>query len=158
MFIGEACPNDDKGFTDGITNGADWYLLEGGMQDYNYYWNGCMEVTLEVSCCKYPARDQLAEFWGQNKKALLSYIAEANKGVKGQILDVTGAPVTNARLKIKDREFYFQTSRRGEFWRILMPGSYTLLVTADGFEPIENEFTVYSKNVTVLELTMKAAN
>lgn len=156
MFLGEACPSDAKGFTDGITNGADWYLLEGGMQDYNYYWNGCMEVTLEVSCCKFPTRDELPEFWKQNKKALLSYIAEANRGVKGQVLDRSGTPISNARLKIKDREFYFRTSQRGEFWRILMPGSYTLQLSADGYEPVEKDFIISPKNVTVLKLTMIA--
>lgn len=158
MFHGDACPNDAKGFTDGITNGADWYLLEGGMQDYNYYWNGCMEVTLEVSCCKYPNSDQLQEFWRQNKKALLSYISEASRGVKGLILDNSGAPVTNARLKVKGRELSFRSSNRGEFWRILRPGSYTLRANADGFEPVEKDFTVYPKNVTVLELIMNTTN
>ena len=33
-------------FTNGITNGAEWYILEGGMQDYNYVYGGCMELTL----------------------------------------------------------------------------------------------------------------
>ena len=31
-------------FGNGTTNGAAWYPLTGGMQDYNYIWHGCMEV------------------------------------------------------------------------------------------------------------------
>lgn len=51
----------------GITNGAEWYPLIGGMQDYNYVWYGCMEITLEVSCCKYPPAHELPRYWEDNK-------------------------------------------------------------------------------------------
>ena len=32
-----------------------------------------MEVTLEVSCCKYPRSNQLPQFWEDNREALLRY-------------------------------------------------------------------------------------
>ena len=41
-------------FDDGITNGADWYSLTGGMMDYSYIFTSCAEITIELSCCKYP--------------------------------------------------------------------------------------------------------
>lgn len=156
MHLGEACPYDQKGFTNGTTNGAEWYLLEGGMQDYNYYWTGCMELTLELSCCKYPPRAELLEFWAENKRALLAYIAEANKGVRGLITDTLGDAVTNAKLKIKGRDFNFRASKLGEFWRILLPGDYVLQVEADGFIPVEVPFTVQPGGATRIDVTMKS--
>ena len=36
------------GFDDGITNGAQWYMISGGRQDYMTYFQGGREVTLEI--------------------------------------------------------------------------------------------------------------
>lgn len=156
MYLGEACPHDKEGFLNGTTNGAEWYLLEGGMQDYNYYWTGCMELTLELSCCKFPPKEQLPAFWDQNKKALLAFMAEAQKGVKGLLVDSqTGSAVPEAKLQIKGRAFSFRGSKRGEFWRILRPGQYTVQVTANGYYPSESMFTVKSDDrATVLTIKL----
>lgn len=50
------------------------------MQDYNYVWGQCFEITLELSCCKYPPADQLEKFWIDNKVALIEYIKQVHLG------------------------------------------------------------------------------
>ncbi|NXT71185.1 CBPM Carboxypeptidase, partial [Chaetops frenatus] len=75
MYKGTECDNRQT-FPEGITNGYSWYQLEGGMQDYNYVWGQCFEITLELSCCKYPPADQLEKFWRDNKVALIEYIKQ----------------------------------------------------------------------------------
>lgn len=67
MYRGEACSASQPGFKNGITNGAEWYPLTGGMQDFNYVWNGCMEITIELSCCKYPSAKNLHHYWKENQ-------------------------------------------------------------------------------------------
>lgn len=44
------------------------FCFLGGMGDYNYAFHGCMELTLELSCCKYPPSRQLPTFWEENKQ------------------------------------------------------------------------------------------
>ena len=65
-------------FIDGITNGAKWFSVSGGMQDYNYVHSNCFDVTLELGCRKFPNASELPEYWRENKEALLNYIEQVN--------------------------------------------------------------------------------
>ena len=91
-------------FPNGTTNGAAWYPLTGGMQDYNYIWHGCMEVTLELSCCKYPVADELPQFWDDNRASLLQFLGEAHRGVKGFVKDENAIPIEGAAMKVLNIE------------------------------------------------------
>ncbi|KAH6948601.1 hypothetical protein HPB50_025222 [Hyalomma asiaticum] len=132
MHLGEPCSTNGLGFENGTTNGAAWYAFEGSMADYNYIYEGCLDVTLEISCCKYPNSSEIPAMWEENKQPLLAYLGEVHKGdilsVRGLIRDENDHPVANATLRIADRRSTFKTSSKGEYWRILRPGHYTLEV------------------------------
>lgn len=51
------------------------------MQDYNYIWAQCFEITLELSCCKYPREEKLPFFWDSNKASLIEYIKQVHLGL-----------------------------------------------------------------------------
>lgn len=55
-------------------------FLSGGMQDYNYVWAQCLEITLELSCCKFPPEHDLPGLWEANKPALLAYMQQVHLG------------------------------------------------------------------------------
>jgi len=157
MSRGVACKSATPTFEQGITNGAAWYPLTGGMQDYNYIYHGCYEVTLEVSCCKFPPAHELRKYWDDNQLSLIKFLAEAHRGVQGFVTDGNGLPVERATLKIKGRDVGFQTTRYGEFWRILLPGIYKLEVYADGFAPREIDFMVVEQHPTLLNVTLQGS-
>ena len=80
-MIGAVCkPNKD--FPGGITNGAEWYEAEGVMQDFNYLYTNCMEITLELSCVKKPGEDKLQAEWDNNKEALLSFVGRPDSSLE----------------------------------------------------------------------------
>ena len=72
----------DNPRTDGLViRGADWYEVTGGMQDYGYFNYGTIELTMEISCCKYPNGDLLANYWDYNRDAMLDLLSQAQRGL-----------------------------------------------------------------------------
>lgn len=143
MHKGNRC-TDSRPFLDGITNGYEWYALSGGMQDYNYVWAQCLELTLEISCCKFPPVSELPGMWKDNREALLSYIQQVHLGVKGRVFDSLGTPVQNAVVDVAARKNIcpFKTNQHGEYYRLLLPGNYTFTVTYPGHEVLTETLTV----------------
>jgi len=100
------------------------------MQDFNYVHSNCFEITLELSCCKYPKADTLLAEWDANEEALLAYLETAQMGVRGIIQDAAGHPLEGAEVLVSGIEHPIRTTKRGEYWRLLVPGKYNLSVKA----------------------------
>lgn len=82
MHLGQSCPNfSNEHFPGGIINGAMWYIVSGGMQDYNYISTNCMELTIEMGCYKFPFQSELPKYWQENREPLLKYIEQVKLGV-----------------------------------------------------------------------------
>lgn len=129
-----ACEGDN--FKDGITNGAAWYSVSGGMQDYNYVNSNCFEITLEVSCCKFPEEDTLEGFWQENKKSLLEYLKLVQTGLKGFVKDkVSNKGIEGAQIGIVGRGHPVRSAKDGDYWRLLVPGTYHVKVHKRGYFP-----------------------
>jgi len=111
-------------FPEGITNGAHWYVVRGGMQDFNYLFSNAFELTMELSCCKYPNETQAQPEWDNNRESLLSYLESAKLGIKGVIRDKRGKPVARAKVVVEGIDKPIYTTERGEYWRLLIPGNY----------------------------------
>ena len=63
-------------FPNGITNGAAWYVLYGGMQDWNYLYTQDHEITIEVSKKKIPDGSLLDEYWEKNRLSLIKFMQQ----------------------------------------------------------------------------------
>ncbi len=122
-------------FTHGITNGAQWYVITGSMQDWFYGITGCIDITAEISRNKWPSSSQLPNYWNLNKESMLRYIEFAQNGAKGLVTDYQGNPLSavisiagNTKTKKNDPDV-------GDYHRLLLPGTYNITATVDGYEP-----------------------
>lgn len=132
MHLNNKCLNDTTSFGEGIVNGASWYSVIGGMQDFNYLNTNCFELTFELGCTKFPFQNDLKSYWLDNQESLLTFMEQVNRGVKGFVLNDKGEGVRNAEISVAGIEHNVKTADDGDYWRILAAGNYEISVTAYG--------------------------
>ncbi|CAM1327584.1 CPM (predicted) [Pycnogonum litorale] len=152
-------------FRNGIKNAAQLPTVSGGMQDYNYMWAGCMEIDMFISCCKYTEPTDMPIRWYSYKRSMYDFLLKVHSGVKGIVVDEDNAPVEGVKMKIKGRDVVFKTTKRGEYWRILLSGNYTIVL--DYFKRYDSKecygsievnvqvpaYAVVTRNITLKILT-----
>ena len=141
MWKGELQCDGDR-FKDGISNGADWYSLYGGMQDWNYLQARVLEITIEMGCTKYPRELSLLQSYHDHYPALMAHIANAKQGFYGNVTDTAGNPIRDAKITSPDLGIDIFSRPDGQFWRVAAPGNYTVTFSADGFQPHEHHVHV----------------
>ncbi|XP_020582507.1 carboxypeptidase SOL1 isoform X2 [Phalaenopsis equestris] len=108
--------SSSKEFEGGIVNGALWYPIYGGMQDWNYINGGCLELTLEISDEKWPKADEA--------------------GIHGRIFASNNGRPLQASVKIEGIDYGVNAGRIfGDYHRMLAPReSYEVTASMAGFK------------------------
>lgn len=126
---------NSSSFSQGVTNGADWYRLNGGMQDWSYFWYGDLQVTVELSDSKWPSYSKINTFYQNNKNSMLKYLSSVHQGGGFHFSDLH----QSGEVKIFEIKYDGSKINRGtytftrsEFFKILPIGEY--------------EFQIYLKN------------
>ena len=104
-----------------------------------------MELTIEISCCKFPPRSQPLREWENNIDGLLSFVEQAHLGIKGEVrkevlgkgqLMVSGAKILVQKVnscvnfnkpgfpKNRIDDSVVTTNKDGLYWKLLLPGQY----------------------------------
>lgn len=124
--------NSDASFWNGICNGADWYVVRGGQQDWNYVYRGTWDITMEIGT-KWPDGSTLPSYWNENLESMLEFAERAQEGVRGVVTDsVTGAPLRTT-LKVQGNlQPSYGDPDAGDYHRLIMPGTYNLEISAPG--------------------------
>lgn len=143
MYQGKPCPSFIReSFPDGITNGADWYPVTGGMQDWSYLKGGTYELTLEVGCYKFPEASELSQYWMDNRESLIKYIEQVHIGIKGFVRSSIGTPLPHAVISVNNIQHVTYSDKDGDFYRLLLGGKYNITVSAKGYETETSEVTI----------------
>lgn len=130
----------------GITNGAQWYMIGGGRQDYMNGYRQCREATIECSDVKNPSASQLPNFWNYNHNSMLAYMEQCLNGVHGFVYDAeTGESIEGVTVTVlnHDDEYSFvSTHEVGDFHRPIKGGTYTFVFSKEGYVTQYIEVTV----------------
>lgn len=148
----------NKNFPGGIVSGAIWYVIYGSMQDWSYDYQGCPEITFEVSGnhTKYPNSSQLINYWNENKIAMLSYLEQVKKGlimgiVKSEIdqfITLSAKITIYENLQIK--RIIYTDKNTGIFHVLLYPGNYTFVIQSEGYSILKRENIIVTKRTKIL--------
>ena len=103
------------------------------LKDWSYRETNSLDLVLELSCCKYPREYFLPREWDNNRESLLRLLEQANTGLRGLVVtEASNSPVVEAVVGVRDSQSQtwagknVTTSARGEYWRLLTPGEYTV--------------------------------
>ncbi|KAM9354397.1 putative carboxypeptidase X1 [Pholidichthys leucotaenia] len=130
------CHYEDFQSYNNIINGGAWHTVPGSMNDFSYLHTNCFEVTVELSCDKFPHVSELPIEWENNKESLLIYMEQVHRGIKGVIRDkITQRGIADAIVKVEDHDHDIRSAADGDYWRLLNPGEYKIVVWAEGYFP-----------------------
>jgi len=149
--------NSSGYFTDidnGVTNGWQWYEVDGGRQDYMNAYHECREFTLELSDDFTPSGSSLPSYWNYQHESFIKYLEQALYGVRGTVTDAqTAAPIV-AKVYIETHDdvysFVHSDVSSGKYYRAVLQGTYTFTFSAPGYI----SKTIPNVSVTNLQATI----
>ncbi len=132
------------------------YLINGSTKDFNYGSLGSVAWSIEISLDKQPAGPNIQYYYNVNKPAMLALIEYSGYGIEGTITDaVTGMPVRGA-VWAGNNYPTFTDGDAGDYHKYMVPGTYNLRFTANGYEPlVVNNVTVNNKQSTVTDVQLQ---
>ncbi|MEI6853709.1 MAG: M14 family zinc carboxypeptidase, partial [Bacteroidota bacterium] len=139
---------------DGVTEGAEWYSITGGRQDYMNWFHKCREVTIELDGTKLTQTQNLILKWNENYRSLLNYMQESLYGVRGIITDsCSGLPIrakvwVNGYDQTNDSSQVYSALPVGNYHKYMIAGTYSITYSAPGYT---------SKTITGVALANGAA-
>ncbi|HQH19067.1 MAG TPA: M14 family zinc carboxypeptidase [Bacteroidales bacterium] len=142
-------------YTSGITEGADWYVVTGGRQDFMNYQKHCREATIEISLTKKLGSELLPNYWNVLKNPMLKLLEECLYGFKGTITDAcTGLPI-KAKVFVnshdKDSSWVWSGSKFGDYYRPIKAGNWSVTYSAGGY-------TSQTVNITTTDNALQIKN
>jgi hypothetical protein len=117
-------------FAGGITNGADWYVVKGGMQDWSSFFYNDLQITLEVSHSKYPPYGDIPGFYKSNRDSMVNFMKQIHRGagVKFKRPGIAGT-VAIKQLSPETKNLGSFAFSGSEFYKVLPDGQYSYTVT-----------------------------
>ncbi|PWA19765.1 hypothetical protein CCH79_00006926 [Gambusia affinis] len=128
-----SCHGDIPAGAVGMVNRAKWKPVTGSMNDFSYLHTNCYELSIFLGCDKFPHQSELAQEWEKNREAMLTFMEQVHRGIRGIVKDQQGNPIANATISVEGINHDVTTAPTGDYWRLLNPGEYRVTAKAEGF-------------------------
>lgn len=86
---------------------------------------------------------------------IISHASKVHYGVSGFVKNIQGEPLSDATISVADRRHDVTSSKDGDFWRLLVPGSYEITATAQGYQPQTQLVELRAFEGKVVNFTLK---
>ncbi|MEE2931145.1 MAG: M14 family zinc carboxypeptidase [Bacteroidota bacterium] len=143
---------------DGITNGHDWYEVDGGRQDYMNYFKHCREFTLELSDDKTPNPNDLPTLWDANYASLINYMEQSLYGLRGIVTDSITEEPLKAKVEIimhdVDSSHIYSSMPIGNYHRYLYQGNYNITFSKFGYESKTINATILNHSASIEDIQL----
>uniref|UniRef100_UPI00358EA99D inactive carboxypeptidase-like protein X2 n=1 Tax=Myxine glutinosa TaxID=7769 RepID=UPI00358EA99D len=150
------CHTNDFAKDHGIVNGASWHSTTGSMGDFSYLHTNCFELSMELSCDKFPHSSELSLEWENSREALLVFMEQVHRGIKGMVMNPKGKGIASAVISIDEIKHDVTTDSGGDYWRLLNPGDYQVSASKKGYIKARKTCSVgYKIGATVCDFKLR---
>ncbi|XP_041854918.1 inactive carboxypeptidase-like protein X2 [Melanotaenia boesemani] len=154
-----SCHGDTPAGVVGLVNRAKWKPVSGSMNDFSYLHTNCFELSIFLGCDKFPHQTELAYEWEKNREAMLTFMEQVNRGIRGIVKDQEGNPIANATISVEGINHDVTTAQTGDYWRLLNPGEYRVTARAEGFSSVTKLCVVgYESGATACSFNLAKSN
>ncbi|XP_062272813.1 inactive carboxypeptidase-like protein X2 isoform X1 [Scomber scombrus] len=154
-----SCQGDNAAGGQGIVNRAKWKPITGSMNDFSYLHTNCFELSIFLGCDKFPHQSDLAYEWEKNREAMLTFMEQVHRGIRGIVKDQQGNPIANATVSVEGINHDVTTASTGDYWRLLNPGEYRVTARAEGFSAVTKLCVVgYQSGATACSFNLAKSN
>ncbi|XP_008300253.1 inactive carboxypeptidase-like protein X2 [Stegastes partitus] len=154
-----SCHGDTGAGVHGLVNRAKWKPITGSMNDFSYLHTNCFELSIFLGCDKFPHQSELAHEWEKNREAMLTFMEQVHRGIRGIVKDQQGNPISNATISVEGINHDVTTASTGDYWRLLNPGEYRVTARAEGFSPVTKLCVVgYQPGATACSFNLAKSN
>uniref|UniRef100_A0AAY4AXA7 F5/8 type C domain-containing protein n=1 Tax=Denticeps clupeoides TaxID=299321 RepID=A0AAY4AXA7_9TELE len=153
------CHSEDPTGGLGIINRAKWKPVPGSMNDFSYLHTNCFELSIFLGCDKFPHQSELLREWENNKEALLTFLEQVHRGIRGIVMDKEGNLLSNATVSVEGVNHDVRTAESGDYWRLLNPGEYRVTARAEGYSPLTKTCVVgFDPGATLCSFNLTKSN
>lgn len=115
--------------------------------------------TATVSCCKYPAVDNLPYIWREILDPIMNLLTITKTGVQGTVVDKETKPMVNATIKLHGINRPRDVTKINAHFKIMLPiGKYIMEVYCHNYKTKILTFDVNADNLTTLNIILDKDN